>query len=230
MSFRYVEFLTRVGLEKDLSLQITPGNCRSVTAQIQLSRPPENILTNGGLCSMRRTCYKKARALERITIAFHRIVAFLVTHLGYREIIPDLILLPCLVLAWNMPRMGNRVLGAIERVGAHLADRKRLAIVLIVAAAILVRLSPLWLLPIPAPLVHDEFVHLLAGDTFAHGRIASPTHPMWLLFDTIHVNQHPTYISKYPPAQSAVLAVGQVLGDPWFGVLLSVALMCAAVL
>ncbi len=133
-------------------------------------------------------------------------------------------------IAYTYPQLGDGWFAGVERSLAGLANRRLLAVGTIGLLAIGLRLA-LWpILPIPVPEVHDEYSHLLLADTLAHGRLANPTHPMWIHFETFHVNWHPTYASMYYPGHALFLAFGQVvLGNPFWGVLLSSGLMCAAI-
>ncbi len=104
------------------------------------------------------------------------------------------------------------------------------ALLLVVVTSLSLSIGGAALHGLPLPGFHDDFANLLDGNTFLHGRLSNPSHPLWPHFETMHVLQVPRYISKYPIGQGLIFAAGSILfGHPLRAVWLIGAAACAAI-
>lgn len=132
-----------------------------------------------------------------------------------------------LALAW--PAKRTVPLGILETLVGRLRGRPWTHALLVAALAIGLRAALLPILGPPAMFGVDEFSFLLQAETFAAGRLANPTHPLFPFFESIYVNQQPAYASMYFPGRGVPMLAGILLANwPWLGVWLSMVLLAVA--
>jgi hypothetical protein len=132
-----------------------------------------------------------------------------------------------LLWAGLVPR---RWIQAAENAFAKLAKARPLCFILIPAVSFVLNIGIVYHREFPRPRKHDEFSYLLAGDTFAHGRLTNPSPKFFEHFETPQEIMRPTRMSKYPPGQGLVIALGQAIaGLPILGIWISTAAACVAI-
>ncbi|MGC8888220.1 MAG: hypothetical protein ACP5MG_13800 [Verrucomicrobiia bacterium] len=118
----------------------------------------------------------------------------------------------------------------IERILLFIGKSQTRAVVVIFALSFILNASIALIIGESPPHIHDEFANLLAADTFARGRLSNPPHKYWEFFEAIHTLSYPAYVSKYPPAQGMMFAIGQmVFNKPIVGSWLAGALASGAI-
>src|SRR5689334_12986685 len=85
-----------------------------------------------------------------------------------------------IVVSFTAANLGSRWFEGVETRFRSVARKRTLTVLIVGLTALAARAVVLPILPVPIPLVDDEYSHLLLADTLLHGRLANPTHPMWV--------------------------------------------------
>jgi hypothetical protein len=80
----------------------------------------------------------------------------------------------------------------------------------------------------PEPSRALEQANFLAAETFASGRLANPAHPAGFFLQTFLTLQSPSYVAAVAPGTALLLSVGILLGDPNYGLWLTIGLFVGA--
>jgi hypothetical protein len=116
----------------------------------------------------------------------------------------------------------------LETLALRLARHTGWSMLLAATLPVALRLTLLPRFPVPTPSGADDFSYLLLADTLRHFRLANPVHPMHQFFEAVFILQQPSYSSIFPLGQGMALALGwTIFGQPWAGVVLSMAALCA---